>query len=69
MSECRSYKAGQLVCADGFLQKPICRGVFGCHWCGRVSDRETPNCLKDELPDHWLKADGSPAFYRPGAQP
>jgi hypothetical protein len=63
MSECKSYRDG-FVCADGFVQKPICRGHFGCLHCGRPSAADVPNCMKDELPAHYVNDDGSPRFYR-----
>lgn len=68
MAECKSYRPGNLVCRDGFIQKLICSGRVGCWSCGQVSDRETPNCLKEELPAHWINDDGSPRFYRSDRQ-
>lgn len=62
--QCRSYQDG-FTCSYGFVQKPICRGVFGCPHCGRPSDADVPNCMRDELPAHYVNDDGSPRFYRP----
>lgn len=63
MDECRSYRAGD-VCADGFIQKPICRGVFGCHACGAVSAASTPNCQTDEPGLPHFNENGSPRYYK-----
>lgn len=62
--ECQSYRSADLVCADGFIQKPICRGYGGCVQCGHHSEASTPNCMKEDLPSKWLKDDGAPLFYR-----
>jgi hypothetical protein len=62
---CKSYRKGDAVCADGFVQKPFCSGSAGCHACGNISDRSMPYCLRDELPAHMAREDGSPLFYRP----
>lgn len=62
--QCAAYRPG-FICANGFVQKAICRrgDEVGCHACGHISDAAIPNCLRDELPNHWIKEDGSPAFY------
>lgn len=58
-----------MVCADGFVQKPFCRGQAGCHACGNISDKATPLCLRDELPSHMVTDGGNPLFYKvPNAQ-
>jgi hypothetical protein len=64
-TECIAYRRNSGICANGFIQTHFCWfGAWKCSECGR--DSETlPHCLKDELPDHWVKDDGSPAFYRP----
>jgi hypothetical protein len=54
-NECSAYRRDAGICANGFIQTHFC-------WFGGPS---LPHCLKDELPDHWVKDDGSPAFYRP----
>lgn len=64
---CISYSREGNVCADGFIQKPFCRGYGGCHACGHVSDRSLPHCMNEDIPARWLKDDGSPRFYRPEA--
>lgn len=60
---CRSYRERSTVCADGFLQKPYCRGRVGCFSCGAVSEKALPWCLREKLPDHFVKDDGSTLFY------
>ena len=62
---CQSYRAKEITCADGFIQKPFCAGRGGCFSCGTLSSNSLPHCLSDELPDHWVKDDGSPIFYKP----
>ncbi len=59
--ECTSYRLGQFTCADGFIQTYPCWGDAHCSQCGQV--KAIPHCMKDELPEHWIKDDGSPAFY------
>lgn len=61
---CQSYRRNGNVCADGFIQKPFCRGYGGCDDCGHISERSLPNCLTEDIPARWLKEDGSPLFYR-----
>ena len=63
MNKCSSFRQG-LVCADGFIQVSACRGALGCVQCGHVSSAHLPHCVRDELPQHFVKDDGSPAFYR-----
>lgn len=60
---CKSFRSGELVCADGFVQKPICRGYYGCLSCGHISDVETPWCQADNLPAHLFTDSGAPRFY------
>jgi hypothetical protein len=62
--QCASYNDKGQVCRDGFIQKPFCSGHGACHVCGHVSERALPYCLRDELPAHFVKDDGTPAFYR-----
>ena len=64
MSACQSYREG-FVCADGFIQKPICHGHAGCPHCGNMTKAATPHCQSEDLPAHWLKNDGGPRFYAP----
>lgn len=61
MAECSSYHFGSLTCRDGFVQKAACRDGGVCWSCGSVT--AIPNCLRDELPPHCVKDDGSPRFY------
>lgn len=61
--ECQSYIRGSRVCKSGFFIKGICMGLpVGCHACSSVSVEETPNCQKDDLPDHWINENGEGAF-------
>lgn len=60
---CRSYRADS-VCADGFIQKPLCSGNAGCPTCGAISERAVPYCLRDEIPAHMATEAGRPLFYR-----
>lgn len=64
---CKSYRAGG-ACADGFLTVPACWNSGGCPTCGAPS-KTIPNCLRDDLPAHWLTDEGLPRFYKaaPGA--
>lgn len=62
VGHCRSYRDG-LVCADGFVQKPYCRGVIGCYACGYINDAVLPACTLDEIPEHLSRPDGQPLFY------
>lgn len=64
MKPCKSYRADSRVCADGFVQKPYCSGNAGCPCCGAISREQTPYCLRDEVPEHMVSDDGSPAFTR-----
>lgn len=59
---CQSFRDGG-ICADGFVQKPFCRGVAGCVSCGKIKESSLPYCLCDVIPMHMLNADGSPRFY------
>jgi hypothetical protein len=61
--ECQSFRSGDLVCKDGFIQTPYCRGYAGCHACGHISDRLVPACLKGEIPERFLTESGLPIFY------
>lgn len=66
---CKSYRRGNDVCADGFVQKPICSGRAGCHSCGHLSDATAPHCQNEDIPARWLTDSGLPLFYAPsGAQ-
>lgn len=65
MTACQSYQARDQVCRDGFMQRPFCAGNGGCFQCGHVSEKALPYCLRDELPGHWVREDGSPIFWRP----
>lgn len=60
---CQSYRDGS-ICADGFIQKPLCRGFGACPCCGEYSEKSTPNCQIEDLPDHWIKETGEPIFYK-----
>lgn len=66
---CQSYQPDSAVCSDGFVQRPLCRGSFGCLECGAVSDRYLPDCLRDEVPKHLSHEDGSPVFYKQLSNP
>ena len=63
MSACKSYRPGA-VCADGFIQVPICSGMGGCPTCGHHSEEYMPYCLRETLPAHMSTDAGGPAFYR-----
>lgn len=63
VGQCRSYRDGS-VCANGFVQKPYCRGVVGCYACGHIRDSALPMCLRDDIPEHMSRQDGSPLFYQ-----
>lgn len=65
LDACRSYRPGD-VCADGFIQKPICHGHAGCPHCGHMTVASAPHCQSESLPPHWLNDNGSPRFYRQG---
>lgn len=68
VGRCRSFRPG-ITCADGFVQKPFCSGRAGCHACGHISDSSLPYCTRDEVPEHFVRDDGSPLFYAtPNAQ-
>lgn len=60
---CSAYRRGEPVCRNGFFQTSvICSGMpNGCPLCGKPSDR-LPNCLREDLPAHWLTDSGLPAF-------
>ncbi len=60
---CSAYREGEGVCTNGFLQLFVCKSNSGCLHCG-APPKTLPYCLRDELPEHFIKADGSPAFYR-----
>lgn len=60
---CRSYRQGQIVCADGFIQKSICAGHAGCLMCGNHSASTVPNCENEDIPARWLTEAGAPLFY------
>ena len=49
---CRSYRVGAGICADGFPQRSLCRGLVGCLSCGAVRESELPLCLGDEVSPH-----------------
>lgn len=60
---CQSYRSRDMVCRDGFVQTPACYGAR-CHACGDWSaDRKLPNCLREDLPTHWITDGGKPLFY------
>lgn len=65
---CQSYRPKEAVCADGFIQKPFCSGHGACFSCGHHNERSTPWCMRDDIPERWLKPDGSPLFYRPAGR-
>lgn len=60
---CKSHRYHDLVCADGFVQKAICSGRAGCVTCGNIRASSLPHCMSDELPSHYVRDDGAPAFY------
>lgn len=51
--QCQSYRRRESFCADGFFQNTgFCSGgAVGCHACGRVDERNVPDCLR-ENPRH-----------------
>lgn len=61
---CRSHDPRSTTCRDGFIQKPFCHGQGGCIQCGNIATKSIPYCLRDEVPAHFVKDDGSPLFYR-----
>lgn len=61
---CQSYRPSRLTCADGFAQRPFCRGNAGCPTCGTVPASAIPDCLRDEVPEHLARPNGAPLFYR-----
>lgn len=70
MSEaCSSYRGGGagVICADGFIQTSYCRLWQPCHACKKYHE-SVPNCMREDLPAHWLNDDGSPRF-RPAPLP
>jgi hypothetical protein len=61
--ECSAYRADAGVCANGFFQTRGCWSDIRCLCCGAPpAPRYLPHCLKDELPEHWINDDGTPAF-------
>lgn len=63
MTECSSYDQRSRVCRDGFFQTHQCWGSGACHACGKPSDA-LPNCMREDLPAHWLDEAGRPLFRR-----
>jgi len=68
LEACKSHIAASYICADGFAQKAFCSGRAGCFSCGNISDESLPWCLRDELPETMVNADGSPLFYKPNGE-
>lgn len=62
-AECSSYQSRNSVCKDGFVQVPNCRRPELCK-CGQSYAGAVPPCLKDEIPAHLSKDDGTPLFWR-----
>lgn len=54
---CSAYAERSAFCTNGFPQTPACRPMR-CHGCQRFSDA-LPWCQRDDIPEIWLKADGS----------
>lgn len=50
------------ICADGFVQTFGCWGPV-CHSCGVSSGKYIPHCMREDLPEHFSKEDGSTIFY------
>jgi hypothetical protein len=65
MGQCQSYRARSLTCRDGFVQRTFCSGDAGCMTCGHVHEKHLPACLRDDIPPHLSKPDGSPLFWPP----
>lgn len=63
METCKSYDPKSRICADGFAQRDFCSGHAGCLFCGHVSSRHLPYCMREELPAHMATDDGRPLFY------
>jgi len=61
--QCKSYRSGETICADGFVQKPFCSGQGGCWACGNLAKSSIPYCLRDESPKHMVADNGAPRFY------
>lgn len=64
---CSSFRRGQRICADGFIQRYSCWGEPACKGCGFGKYR--PYCMMDDgLGGNMVRDDGSPLFYpRPEA--
>lgn len=61
---CKSYRRGDLVCADGFVQVVACHANESpCKHCG-MSQGKLPHCMLDEIPGHMATESGAPLFYR-----
>lgn len=61
---CIAYHRNSSVCANGFVQTHFCWfGPVKCSQCGEIS-RSLPNCLREEIPVHFVTDNGSPRFYR-----
>lgn len=56
---CGEYRENMPWCRAGFIQKPICYGVYGCPHCGATTSASTPDCQREDLPDHLLNEDGT----------
>lgn len=62
---CSSYRIGEMICADGFIQRFTCWNQNGCVHCGKpASPKYQPYCLRDDLPDHFVTESGAPRFYK-----
>ncbi len=60
---CKSYRLGEMVCADGFPQNGACN-PRPCHDCGKWGDK-LPNCQRENLSAPFINPDtGAPALYR-----
>jgi len=64
MRECQSYQPREMVCRDGFVQRPYCHGRAGCTACGHIAADALPGCLRNEIPEHLATDRGAPLFYR-----
>jgi len=60
--ECSAYVKNNRVCSNSFIQRFSCWGDVRCDSCGAVNEDDLPYCMRDELPDHWVKDDGKPLF-------
>lgn len=65
---CKSYVVHEMVCLDGFPQLANCRDPQVTTCCGKYRGM-APHCMREDLPEHFLRDNGGPRLYPRPSRP